>query len=67
MIRSMMIVFTLTLLAPLRADDAELATCKGNSPCKACKNCTACKYCHKDGGYCGACSKPIPESPEAIR
>ena len=38
-----------------------LATCVGNHPCKACKNCTACKYCHKDGGYCGVCSKPVPE------
>ncbi len=52
-------------VAPLAsaAPEAELARCVGAMPCKACKDCSACKYCHKDGGYCGVCSKPMPEGP----
>jgi hypothetical protein len=41
--------------------DDGLATCRGDTPCKACKNCSKCNYCHVKGGYCGVCSKPIPE------
>ncbi|WP_410478276.1 DUF5763 domain-containing protein [Pedobacter frigiditerrae] len=34
-----------------------MATCYGNSPCKACSNCSGCKYCN-NGGSCGICAKP---------
>ena len=56
----LMALFALGIFAPI-GDHERLATCVGNHPCKACKNCSQCKYCHKDGGYCGVCSKPIPE------
>ena len=57
-------VFTLALLSPMHAEESPgLATCKGDHPCKACHDCSACRYCHKLGGYCGVCSRPIPETP----
>jgi hypothetical protein len=34
-----------------------VATCVGDSPCKACKNCKYCKRCAKDGKTCGICKK----------
>jgi hypothetical protein len=52
MIRRLLILLCLTPM---------YATCHGNHPCKACSNCSMCKYCHGDGGYCGVCSKPVPE------
>jgi hypothetical protein len=45
------------------ASSPEPATCGGSTPCKACKTCEQCRYCHKLGGYCGVCSKSIPERP----
>ncbi|MBX9704050.1 MAG: hypothetical protein K2X39_07835, partial [Silvanigrellaceae bacterium] len=35
----------------------KVATCYGNTPCKACSNCSGCKYCN-NGGRCGICAKP---------
>jgi hypothetical protein len=62
MIRRLILLLALAVLSPIPADDpGELATCKGGRPCKACRDCSACRYCHKDGGYCGVCSKPVPE------
>jgi hypothetical protein len=58
--RPLILACSALLLAPIEADEL-VATCVGNHPCKACKNCTQCRYRHKFGGYCGVCSKPIPE------
>ena len=56
-------VLALLLLPISGNEDGQLARCVGDWPCRACRNCSMCKYCHKDGGYCGVCSRPIPEEP----
>ena len=71
MLRAAMLATSLALalmgLSSSSGDDAgcdhALATCTGDTPCKACKNCSKCVYCKKKGGYCGVCSQPAkPET-----
>jgi hypothetical protein len=57
-----MAIYAFTTNAHDRSELTGITTCKGDYPCVACKNCTQCKYCHQEGGYCGVCSKSIPES-----
>lgn len=40
---------------PVVKSNKAVATCVGDSPCKACKNCKYCKRCAKDGKTCGVC------------
>ncbi|WP_394353092.1 DUF5763 domain-containing protein [Pedobacter boryungensis] len=42
-----------------------VATCYGNSPCKACSNCSGCKYCN-NGGTCGICAKAKTTKPNTL-
>lgn len=51
---------TFMVLSPIHGDES-LSTCSGNHPCTACRNCSRCFYCHVQGGYCGICSRPVPE------
>jgi hypothetical protein len=43
--------------SPIVKSRRAVATCVGDSPCKACKNCKYCKRCAKDGKTCGVCKK----------
>jgi len=42
-----------------------VATCYGNSPCKACSNCSRCGHCSA-GGSCGICAKPKTKTANTL-
>ncbi|WP_394346184.1 DUF5763 domain-containing protein [Pedobacter duraquae] len=54
----LLLILSLTLVhkSPTKVEHkVVVATCYGDSPCKACSNCSSCKYCNA-GGSCGICS-----------